>query len=85
MFVNGASKSGFNQVIENLNPAFMLVFCVHMVIASEHLLDNVSVDFGIMIEQCLKAFECPISARYAQQETASRHFILSIGVGRNCN
>jgi N-acyl-L-homoserine lactone synthetase len=85
MFVNVVIKSDFNQVIENLNPASMLVFCGHIVIAIEHLLDNVSVYFGIMIEQYLKAFESPIRARHAQQETASRHFILSIGVGRNCN
>ena len=56
MFVNVVIKSDFNQVIENLNPASMLVFCGHIVIAIEHLLDNVSVYFGIMIEQYLKAF-----------------------------
>ena len=97
MFVNVASNSNSEQVIENLSPAFILVFCVHIVIAIERLLENVSVDFGIMIEQCFEAIEVPICASHAQQETANRHFhlkirlewmdvfILSIGVRRNFN
>ena len=30
MFVHGASSSDFNQVIENLNPAFLLVFRIQI-------------------------------------------------------
>ena len=54
MFVHGASRSDLNQVIKNLNLAFVLVFCGPIVSATKHYLENVSVDYGIMIEQFLE-------------------------------
>ena len=63
----------------------MLVFCGRFVTAIEHLLENVSVDFDIINEQCFELIELPICARHAHQETANRHIIFSIGVGRNRN
>ena len=85
MFVSGADDSDFYQVIENLFPAFILVFCGVLVTAMENLLDNVSVDLGIMNHQCFEYIGPPICGNSAQQETAIRHFILSIGMGRNRN
>ena len=72
MFVLDVSCSDFDQVFENLTPAFLLVFCGHFITAIDHLLDYVSVDGGIVIHQLLEFIEHSICGGAAQHESSNR-------------
>ena len=67
MVVHTVGNSVLDHPIEDFKPAFDLTFCGGNIgVATEHLLDDVSVDFAIVSEQYLECIKLSKYARIAQ-------------------